>query len=88
MEMGFWQTIIVGLVTGTIAKMILPGRNGPGGFAITALVGVIGAFIASYFLQMTGSLGEGQGAGWIASIVGAIVALIVFGAVTKKSTPT
>jgi uncharacterized membrane protein YeaQ/YmgE (transglycosylase-associated protein family) len=82
--MGFWTTIIVGLVTGTIAKMILPGRNGPGGFATTALVGVVGAFVATYFGQMTGSLGDSQGAGWIASIIGAIVALVIFGAVTKN----
>jgi uncharacterized membrane protein YeaQ/YmgE (transglycosylase-associated protein family) len=81
--MGFWTTIIVGLVTGIIAKMILPGRNGPGGFATTALVGVVGAFVATYFGQMTGSLGDSQGAGWIASIIGAIVALVIFGAVTK-----
>jgi uncharacterized membrane protein YeaQ/YmgE (transglycosylase-associated protein family) len=81
--MSFWMTIIVGLITGTIAKMILPGRNGPGGFATTALVGVVGAFVATYFGQMTGTLGDSQGAGWIASIIGAIVALVVFGAVTK-----
>jgi uncharacterized membrane protein YeaQ/YmgE (transglycosylase-associated protein family) len=83
--MGFWTTIIVGLITGTIAKMILPGRNGPAGFATTALVGVVGAFIATYFLQNFGNLGDSQGAGWIASIIGAIVALVIFGAVTKKN---
>jgi uncharacterized membrane protein YeaQ/YmgE (transglycosylase-associated protein family) len=82
--MGFWTTIIVGLITGTIAKMILPGRNGPGGFATTALVGVVGAFIATFFLQNFGDLGASQGAGWIASIIGAIVALVIFGAVTKN----
>ncbi len=83
--MGFWSTIIFGLVIGVLAKLVLPGRNDMRGFVNTALVGVIGAFIASYAGQLLGFYADGEGAGWLASIAGAVAALMAFAAITKKN---
>jgi uncharacterized membrane protein YeaQ/YmgE (transglycosylase-associated protein family) len=82
--MGFLSTIIFGLVVGIIAKFLMPGKNEPQGFIMTALLGVVGAIAASYFGQFMGWSGANQGAGWIASIVGAMVVLGIYGAVTKN----
>ncbi|HMT14247.1 MAG TPA: GlsB/YeaQ/YmgE family stress response membrane protein [Aestuariivirga sp.] len=82
--MGFLSTIIFGLVVGIIAKFLMPGKNEPQGFIMTALLGVVGAIAASYFGQFMGWYGANQGAGWIASIIGAMVVLGIYGAVTKN----
>lgn len=78
------STIVIGLVVGAIAKLLMPGKQG-GGIIITALIGIVGAFVATYGGQMLGFYKAGQGAGWIASVVGALIVLFIYGAVTKKS---
>ena len=83
--MGIIWTIIVGVVVGTIAKFIMPGSNEPKGFILTAILGIVGSMLASYGGQAIGWYAEGQPAGWIASIIGAIVVLAVYGMVTKKA---
>jgi uncharacterized membrane protein YeaQ/YmgE (transglycosylase-associated protein family) len=70
-------TLIVGLVVGAIAKFIMPGRD-PGGIIVTMLIGVAGAFIAGFLGRQLGWYGEGEGAGWIASIIGAILLLFLY----------
>jgi uncharacterized membrane protein YeaQ/YmgE (transglycosylase-associated protein family) len=82
--MGIISTIFFGLIVGVIAKFIMPGKNEPQGFILTAILGIVGAFAASYFGQAIGWYQDGQSAGWIASIIGAIVVLAVYGMITKN----
>ena len=77
--MGIIWTIIVGLVAGVIAKFIMPGSNEPSGFILTALLGVVGAVVATYLGRALGWYAPGQGAGLIGAVVGAIVVLFVWG---------
>lgn len=66
--------LIVGLVVGAIAKALMPGRD-PGGFVITMVIGVVGALIAGFLGRSLGWYGENEGAGIIASIIGAVILL-------------
>lgn len=83
MEHGIIMTFIIGLVVGVIAKLLKPGKD-PGGFIITALIGIAGAFLAKYIGQAIGWYQPGQNAGFIASVVGAIILLVIYGLVTRK----
>ena len=83
--MGFIWTIIIGFVTGVIAKFIMPGGNEPSGFIMTAILGIVGAFVATFLGQALGWYGAGEGAGLIGAVVGAIVVLAVYGMVAKKA---
>ncbi|CAH2604799.1 GlsB/YeaQ/YmgE family stress response membrane protein [Rhodovastum atsumiense] len=71
------SAIVVGLVVGAIAKLLMPGRD-PGGFIITILLGIGGSMVATWLGQRIGWYGPGQAAGWIASILGAILILAVY----------
>jgi len=82
---GIIMTFIIGLVVGIIAKFLTPGRD-PGGFIITAIIGIVGSFVATWIGQALGWYQAGQSAGWIASIVGAIVLLLIYRMFTKRST--
>ena len=82
--MGIIWTIIIGFVAGVIAKFIMPGNNEPSGFIMTAILGIIGAVVASYLGQALGWYAPGEGAGLIGAVVGAIVVLFVWGMVSKK----
>ena len=75
--MGFIWTLIIGLVAGIIAKFLMPGRD-PGGFIVTMLLGVAGAFVATWLGQAVGWYEAGQGAGLIGAVVGAIILLIIY----------
>ena len=70
-------TIIIGLLAGIVAKFLMPGRD-PGGFIITILLGIAGAFVATYLGQAVGWYQAGEGAGFIGAVVGAIILLIVY----------
>jgi uncharacterized membrane protein YeaQ/YmgE (transglycosylase-associated protein family) len=70
-------TILIGFVVGVIAKLLMPGRD-PGGFIITTLLGIAGAFIARYIGVAVGWYREDQSAGFIASIIGAIILLAIY----------
>jgi uncharacterized membrane protein YeaQ/YmgE (transglycosylase-associated protein family) len=70
-------TLLIGLVVGIIAKMLMPGRD-PGGFIITTLLGIAGAFVAHAIGRAMGWYTEGEPAGFIASVVGAIVLLALY----------
>ena len=69
--------LVIGLVVGAIAKLLMPGKD-PGGCIITMLLGIAGAFVASYLGQAIGWYQPGQPAGFIASIVGAILLLLLY----------
>lgn len=83
--MGIIWTIIIGFVAGIIAKFIMPGDNEPSGFILTTLLGVIGAFVATYLGQALGWYGPGEGAGLIGAAVGAIVVLLAWGIVRRRA---
>jgi uncharacterized membrane protein YeaQ/YmgE (transglycosylase-associated protein family) len=75
-------TLIIGLVAGAIAKFLMPGKQG-GGIILTMLLGVVGAFVATFAGQALGLYGAGQGAGLIGSVIGALIVLIIYGMVSK-----
>ena len=76
-------TILIGFVAGLFARAIKPG-NDSAGFIVTTLIGIAGSLIATYLGQALGWYTAGQGAGFIASIVGAIVLLFVWGMIKGK----
>jgi uncharacterized membrane protein YeaQ/YmgE (transglycosylase-associated protein family) len=76
--------LIIGLVAGIVAKFLMPGRD-PGGFIITILLGVAGAFLATWLGQAVGWYQAGEGAGFIGAVVGAIILLIVYRLVRRRS---
>ncbi|MDM0012233.1 GlsB/YeaQ/YmgE family stress response membrane protein [Variovorax sp. J22P168] len=77
-------TILIGFVAGLVARAIKPGDDSAG-FIITTLIGIAGSLIATYLGQAMGWYTAGQGAGFIASVVGAIVLLFLYGLVKRKS---
>ncbi len=77
--------IIIGFLAGVIAKFIMPGPNEPGGFIMTTILGIVGAFVATYLGQAIGWYGPDQGAGFIGAIVGAIVVLAIYGFFARRS---
>ena len=77
-------TIIIGFVAGVIAKLIAPGPNNPSGFILTTILGIIGAFVATYLGQAIGWYRADQGAGFIGAIVGAIIILVIWHLITGR----
>jgi uncharacterized membrane protein YeaQ/YmgE (transglycosylase-associated protein family) len=77
--MSILWTIIIGFVAGVIAKFIMPGPNEPFGFILTTILGIVGAFVATFLGQALGWYGPGQGAGLIGAVVGAIIVLLLYG---------
>jgi uncharacterized membrane protein YeaQ/YmgE (transglycosylase-associated protein family) len=87
--MGIIWTIVIGLIAGIIAKFIVPGStNEPRGFILTAVLGVVGAIVATWLGQAVGWYRPGEGAGLIGAVVGAIIILVVWGAIARRSEPT
>lgn len=82
--MGIIWTIVVGFVAGVIAKFLMPGTNEPAGFVMTTILGIVGAFVASFLGQALGWYEPGEGAGLIGAVVGAIVLLLVWGIVSRR----
>ena len=77
-------TIIIGFLAGLIAKFIMPGDNEPSGFIMTTILGIVGAFVASFLGQALGWYKAGEGAGFIGAVVGAIIVLVIYGFVAGK----
>ena len=82
--MGVIWTIIIGFVAGVIAKFLMPGNNEPSGFILTTLLGVVGAFVATYLGQALGWYQANEGAGLIGAVVGAIIVLAVWGFIARS----
>ncbi len=76
-------TIIIGLVAGIVAKFLMPGRD-PGGFIITILLGIAGAFVATFLGQAVGWYQAGEGAGFIGAVVGAIIILVIYRMIASR----
>jgi len=87
-EMSILWTIVIGFVAGVIAKFIMPGDNEPSGFILTTILGIVGAFVATFLGQAMGWYGAGEGAGLIGAVVGAIIVLAVYGMVAGRSRRT
>ncbi|HTK68337.1 MAG TPA: GlsB/YeaQ/YmgE family stress response membrane protein [Candidatus Eisenbacteria bacterium] len=81
--MNILWAIIVGLIVGALAKLIMPGRDG-GNIVMTILLGIAGAVVATFLGHAAGWYREGQSAGIIASIVGAIILLFIYRAVRGR----
>ncbi len=81
--MGIVWTIIIGFVAGIIAKFLMPGDNEPSGFVLTTILGIIGAFVATFLGQAVGWYHAGQGAGLIGAIVGAIIVLAIWAMISR-----
>jgi uncharacterized membrane protein YeaQ/YmgE (transglycosylase-associated protein family) len=86
--MGIVWTIIIGFLAGVIAKFIMPGPNEPAGFILTTILGIVGAFVATFLGQAIGWYGPNQGAGFIGAIVGAVVVLFIYGLIAGRRTTT
>lgn len=84
--MGIIWTIIFGLIVGVIAKFLMPGDNEPKGFVLTAILGIIGSFVGTFLGQAVGLYQPGEYGGWIASIIGAVIVLWIYGMIVKKRT--
>jgi uncharacterized membrane protein YeaQ/YmgE (transglycosylase-associated protein family) len=81
--MGILSWILFGLVVGIIAKLLMPGRD-PGGFIVTILLGIAGALLGGFIGQTMGFYGQNQGAGWLMSILGAIVLLALYRMLVRR----
>jgi uncharacterized membrane protein YeaQ/YmgE (transglycosylase-associated protein family) len=79
--MSILWTIIIGFIAGVIAKFIMPGENEPSGFILTSILGIVGAFVATFLGQALGWYQPGEGAGLIGAVVGAIIVLVIYGMV-------
>jgi len=75
--MNLLWTLIIGLIVGAIAKFLMPGRD-PGGFIVTILLGIAGAFVATFLGRFLGFYSDGAAAGMIMSVLGAMLLLLVY----------
>ncbi len=75
---GILWIIIVGFVAGILARLLSPGPNNPGGFILTTVLGIAGAFVATFIGQAIGHYGPNQGAGFIAATIGALLVLFIW----------
>ncbi|MDR6890931.1 MULTISPECIES: GlsB/YeaQ/YmgE family stress response membrane protein [Variovorax] len=81
--MGIIWTILIGFIAGLVARALLPGKQAMG-FILTAVLGIVGSLIATYVGQAMGWYTAGAGAGFIASVLGAIVVLVIYGMVVSR----
>lgn len=81
--MHFIWSIVIGFVVGLVARALMPGPN-PMGFILTTILGVVGSLVATYLGQALGWYPAGGAAGFIASVVGAMVLLLIYGLVARR----
>jgi uncharacterized membrane protein YeaQ/YmgE (transglycosylase-associated protein family) len=81
--MSILWAIIIGFIVGVVAKFLMPGRD-PGGFFITAILGIVGALVATFLGQALGLYAAGQAAGFIASVIGAMIVLFIYNLIRRK----
>jgi len=82
--MGIIWVILVGFVAGIIARLLSPGPHKPAGFVLTTLLGVAGAFVATWLGQTVGWYSPGQGAGFIMATIGAVVVLVIWHQLVRR----
>ena len=81
--MGIIWTLIIGLVAGAVAKLLMPGRD-PRGIIVTMLLGVAGAFVATWLGQAIGWYGPDEGARFIGAVVGAVILLVIYRVIVSR----
>lgn len=81
--MDLLMTLLIGLVVGALAKFLMPGDD-PGGIIITIIIGIAGAFVAKFIGGALGMYSEGEAAGWIMSVLGAMLLLFIYRMIKKK----
>ncbi|MGQ0537805.1 MAG: GlsB/YeaQ/YmgE family stress response membrane protein [Gemmatimonadaceae bacterium] len=77
------RAIVVGLIVGALAKLVMPGRD-PGGIIVTILLGIGGAILGTFVGRALGFYAAGEAAGWIMSILGSIILLVIYRAVRGR----
>lgn len=82
--MGILAWILFGLVVGVIAKLLMPGRD-PGGFIVTMVLGIAGALLGGFIGRMLGFYGPDEAAGWLTSILGAVILLALYRMMLRRS---
>ncbi|HEX9596403.1 MAG TPA: GlsB/YeaQ/YmgE family stress response membrane protein [Anaerolineales bacterium] len=83
--MGILWAIIVGFLAGLVAKWIVPGDRKPSGFILTAVLGIVGAVLATWLGQAVGWYGPNDGANFIGAIVGAVIVLLAWAQISKRA---
>jgi uncharacterized membrane protein YeaQ/YmgE (transglycosylase-associated protein family) len=78
-------TLVIGLIAGAVAKLLMPGKD-PGGCIITILLGIAGAFVATYLGKLLGIYEPGEAAGFIGAVLGAVLILWVYRIIVKRKT--
>ncbi len=78
-------TLLIGLIIGAVAKLLMPGKD-PGGIIVTMLLGVAGSFVATYLGQALGLYRDGSSAGFIMSVIGAMILLLIYRLFKRRST--
>jgi uncharacterized membrane protein YeaQ/YmgE (transglycosylase-associated protein family) len=78
--------LIVGFVAGLLARLLSPGPNNPSGFILTTVLGIVGAFLATFIGQAIGHYGPDQGAGIITATIGALVVLFIWNRLVASGT--
>ncbi len=86
--MSIMWIVVLGLVVGVIARLVTPGRKGPFGFILTGLLGIVGAFAASYLGQEAGWYQAEDITGLVAAVFGAVVLLLIWGFLFRSRRPT
>ena len=81
--MGLLYTALIGLIAGAVAKFLMPGKD-PGGIIVTMLLGIAGAFVGTFLGRTLGLYQAGASAGFIASVIGAVVLLFLYRMITKN----
>jgi uncharacterized membrane protein YeaQ/YmgE (transglycosylase-associated protein family) len=81
---GILWIVVVGFIAGIIARVLSPGPNNPSGFILTTVIGIAGAFLATFIGQAVGWYGPNQGAGFITAIVGALIVLFIWHRLVAK----
>ena len=83
---GIIWIIIIGFIAGIIARILTPGPNNPSGFILTTVIGIIGAFLATWIGQAIGHYGPEQGAGFITATIGALIVLFIWNRLVASGT--
>lgn len=81
--MGIISMIIVGFIVGLLARAVMPGDQKLG-IILTIILGIVGSVVAGYLGSALGFYAPGEGAGWIGSIIGAVIVLLIYGLIAKK----
>jgi uncharacterized membrane protein YeaQ/YmgE (transglycosylase-associated protein family) len=77
--------VIIGLIVGAVAKFLMPGKD-PGGFIVTILLGIAGSLVGTWLGRAVGWYQEGQGAGFIMSVIGAVILLFIYRLIVGRKT--